>query len=120
MPNPTKPSPRRAATGQSREPAGTVSTVATPGMFEGAGITDTITRRLSIPVPKVACVHNTDGRRGDAVAYQFATHDIGTIGRRLGCLASFIVAASVDYNDCTVSGVSSSSGYDVSCHGRQL
>jgi hypothetical protein len=29
---------------------GTVSTVATPGMFEGAGITDTTTRRLSIPV----------------------------------------------------------------------
>ena len=67
-----------------------------------------------------ACVHNTDGRRGDAVAYQFATHDIGTIGRRLGCLASFIVAVSLDYNDCAASGVSSSSGDDVSCHGRQF
>ena len=51
------PPPRRAATGQSREPAGIVSTVASPGMFEGAGITDTMTRRLSIPVPKApACV----------------------------------------------------------------
>jgi hypothetical protein len=39
-------------------------------------------------------MHNTDGRRGDAVAYQLATHDIGTIGCRLGCLTSFIVAAS--------------------------
>ena len=51
------PTPRRAATGQSREPAWTVSTVATLGMFEGAGITDTMTRRLSIPVPKApACI----------------------------------------------------------------
>jgi hypothetical protein len=67
-----------------------------------------------------ACVHNTDGRRGDAVAYQFAPHDIGAIGGRLGCLASFIVAASLDYNDCAASGVSSSSGDDVSCHWRQF
>ena len=66
-----------------------------------------------------ACMHNTDGRRGDAVAYQLATHDIGTIGCRLGCLTSFIVAASLDYNNCAAPGVSSSSGYDFSCHRRQ-
>jgi hypothetical protein len=52
-----------------------------------------------------ACMHNTDGRRGDAIAYQLATHDIGTIGCRPGCLTSFIVAASLDYNNCAAPGV---------------
>jgi hypothetical protein len=66
-----------------------------------------------------ARVRYTDGRRGDTVAYQFATHDIRAIGRRLGCLTTFVIAASLDHNSCPAPGASSSSGYDVSRYRRQ-
>jgi hypothetical protein len=62
-------------------------------------------------------VHNTDGRSWHTVADQLEAHCIGTLGRRLGSFASFVVAAGLEHDNCAGACVSGGSGYDVSRQG---